>query len=151
MKTQNIEQITNALQQLMYWSYVAFLKANKGFEIEDERNGYQSEQFTEDIRLNCGIEFLKATTIRYGSDYTLHYKMVWWLADLFANHKLPLMFTCEFPNQTGGDQDYIMEPSDIDYPIQYDINELEKLSEEDLLSILKVLQQQITLITIKYQ
>lgn len=44
MKTQNIEQITNTLQQLMYWSYVAFLKANKGLEIEDERNRYQNIQ-----------------------------------------------------------------------------------------------------------
>ena len=102
-----IEQITNALQKLMFYSYKSFLKNNDGFEIEDERNGYESEQFTDEIQTDCGIEFLRASTERYGADYILHYGMVGWLAELFSAYKLPLAFTSDLQNRSGGDQAYI--------------------------------------------
>jgi len=151
MTTQTIEQITTALQKLMYFSYVAFLKTNQGFEIEDERNGYESEQFTEDIQEDCGIEFSRATTERYGADYTLHYSAVGWLADLLTNHDLPLIFTSHFPNQGGGDQENIIDARDTDCPIEYDIDKLVKLSDDELLAIHQKLHAQITFLKLKYQ
>ena len=146
-----IEQITNALQKLMFYSYKAFLKNNDGFEIEDERNGYESEQFTDEIQTDCGIKFLRATTERYGADYTLHYGMVGWLAELFSAYKLPLAFTCELRNSDGGDQEYINSLGYVSDVIEYDLTALGGLSKNDLLTICNKLEAQVSFLTLKYQ
>ena len=151
MKTPNIEQVTNALQRLVYYSYKAFLKTNNGFEIEDERNGYESEQFTDDIQADCGIEFLRATTERYGADYTLHYGMVEWLAELFSAYKLPLSFTSDLRNSDGGDQEYINSLGYVSDEIKYDLNTLSDLSKDDLRTICTKLEAQVSFLTLKYQ
>ena len=151
MKTANIEQVTNALQKLVYYSYKAFLKNNNGFEIEDERNGYESEQFTDDIQADCGIEFLRATTERYGADYTLHYGMVGWLAELFSVYKLPLAFTSDLQNRSGGDQAYINSLGYVGDAIKCDLTALNGLSKNDLLTICEKLEAQVSFVTLKYQ
>lgn len=144
------QTITNALQKLMHFSYVAFLKSNDGFEIEDERNGYESEQFTQEIQIDCGVQFLRATTERYGGDYTLHYKMVEWLAELFLAYQLPITFTSKLYNSSGGDQAYINSLGDIDDEVDYDLDALGKLSDIDLLKISEKLKNQISFLTLKY-
>ena len=151
MPDDHIHQIKKALQALVYYSYKAFLKSNKGFEIEDERNGYESEQFTDDMQADCGIEFLRATTERYGADYTLHYGMVKWLAELFSSYKLPLAFTSDLQNSSGGDQAYINSLGYVSDVIEYDLIALSGLSEEDLLTICNKLEAQVSFIALKYQ
>ena len=146
-----IEQITNALQKLMFYSYKSFLKNNDGFEIEDERNGYESEQFTDEIQTDCGIEFLRASTERYGADYILHYGMVGWLAELFSAYKLPLAFTSDLQNRSGGDQAYINSLGDVSDEIKYDLTTLSGLSKDDLLTICDKLESHISFLTLKYQ
>jgi len=146
-----IEQITNALQKLMFYSYKSFLKNNDGFEIEDERNGYESEQFTNEIQTDCGIEFLRATTERYGADYTLHYGMVAWLAELFSAYKLPLAFTSDLQNRSGGDQAYIKSLGYVSDEIKYDLTALSGLSKDELLTICDKLEAQVSFLTLKYQ
>ena len=146
-----IEQITNALQKLMFYSYKSFLKSNDGFEIEDERNGYESEQFTEVIQSECGIKFDKATTERYGADYILHYKMTDWLAELFSAHKLPMQFTSQLKNRSGGDQIYVIRLGDIDVDIDYDQKILGSIDEVSLGNILNKLEAQLSFLAIKYQ
>jgi hypothetical protein len=146
-----IEQITDALQKLIFYSYKSFLKNNDGFEIEDERNGYESEQFTDEIQTDCGIEFLRATTERYGADYTLHYGMVGWLADLFSAYKLPLAFTSDLQNRSGGDQAYINSLGYVSDEIKYDLTALSGLSKDDLLTICDKLEAQVSFLTLKYQ
>ena len=151
MTMQLIEKITNELQKLVYYSYKAFLKNNNGFEIEDERNGYESEQFSGDIQADCGIEFLRATTERYGADYTLHYGMVEWLAELFSVYKLPLAFTSDLQNRSGGDQTYINSLGYVSDAIEYDLTALSELSKENLLTICNKLETQLSYLTLKYQ
>ena len=144
------QTITNALQKLMHFSYVAFLKSNDGFEIEDERNGYESEQFTQEIQVDCGIQFWRATTERYGGDYTLHYEMVEWLAELFSAYQLPLIFTSKLPNSSGSDQLYINNSGGINNEIVYDLDALGKLSKSDLVKIGEKLELQISFLILKY-
>jgi hypothetical protein len=144
------QTITNALQKLMHFSYVAFLKSNDGFEIEDERNGYESEQFTQEIQVDCGIQFLRATTERYGGDYTLHYKMVEWLAELFSAYQLPLKFTSKLRNNNGGDQAYVNRLGEVNNEINYDLDALGKLSKSDLIKICEKLELQISFLVLKY-
>lgn len=151
METANIEQVTIALQRLVYYSYKAFLKNNNGFEIEDERNGYESEQFTDEIQAECGIAFLRATTERYGADYKLHYVMVGWLAELFSVYKLPLAFTSDLQNRDGGDQAYINSLGYVSDAIKYDLTALSGLSKDDLLTICNKLEVQISFLILKYQ
>jgi len=146
-----IEQITNALQKLMFYSYKSFLKSNDGFEIEDERNGYESEQFTEVIQSECGIKFDKATTERYGADYILHYKMADWLAELFSAHELPIQFTSQLKNRSGGDQIYVNRLGDIDVEIDYDQKILGSIDEVILGNILNKLEAQLSFLALKYQ
>lgn len=134
----------------MCLSYSVFLKNNDGFEIEDERNGYESEQFTEDIQRECGIQFWRATTERYGADYTLHYKMVEWLAELFSKHQLPLTFTSTLRNNCGSDQAYVKRLGEINNDVEYDLNALNKLNASDIEVISEKLDSQISFLTLKY-
>lgn len=151
MEMTNIEQITNTLQKLVYFSYKAFLKTNNGFEIEDERNGYESEQFADDIQVDCGIQFWKATTERYGADYTLHYEMADWLSQLFSTYKLPLTFTSELKNGNGGDQAYINSLAYVGEEIEYDLTALSSMGVDDLQAICNKLEAQLSYLTLKYQ
>lgn len=151
MSEEKYRQITTSLQKLMCFSYVAFLNSNDGFEIEDERNGYESEQFTEDIQADCGVQFWRATTERYGADYTLHYKMVNWLAELFTEHKLPLSFTSNMRNSSGGDQAYIKRLSEVNNDVKYDLTVFKQLSNENLEKIVEKLNAQLSFVTLKYQ
>ncbi len=150
MKSNCITQITIALQALMMFSYKAHLKNNNGFEIEDERNGYESEQFAEVIQSDCGIKFLRATTSRYGADYELHYKMVSWLAEFFNSYNLPLTFTSSTVNNSGTDQIFITNVSAINNEVTYETARLEALDDRDLLKIIEKLNSQLTYLTLKY-
>lgn len=150
MNSNYIIQISIALQALMMFSYKAHLKSSNGFEIEDERNGYESEQFAEVIQSDCGIQFLRATTSRYGADYELHYKMVSWLADFFNSYNLPLTFTSSTVNTSGTDQIYITRVSAIDNEVAYETAALEELEDTDLLQIIEKLNSQLTYLTLKY-
>lgn len=151
MSNKKYQQITQSLQKLMFFSYVAFLNTNDGFEIEDERNGYESEQFTEEIQADCGIQFWRATTERYGADYTLHYKIVAWLEELFNEYKLPLSFTSTMRNNSGGDQAYIKRLGEINNDVEYDLVALKKVSDLDLEKIIEKLNIQLSFVTLKYQ
>jgi hypothetical protein len=150
MNINYINQISIALQALMVFSYKAHLKSSNGFEIEDERNGYESEQFAEDIQSDCGIQFLRATTSRYGADYELHYKMVGWLAELINSHNLPLTFTSSAVNTNGTDQIYITSVNAINNEVAYETAILDELDDKDYLQIIEKLNSQLTYLTLKY-
>ncbi len=150
MSSNYINQIAVALQSLVLFSYKAHFKSSTGFEFEDERNGYESEQFTEQIQAECGVQFWRATTERYGGDYTLHYKMSFWLKELFNKYDLPLTFTSFCENSNGTDQAYIKNVNVIDNIIYYDKARLEELKEDALLDIANKLASQLTFLSMKY-
>ncbi len=151
MSSNYINQIAVALQSLVLFSYKAHFKSSTGFEFEDERNGYESEQFTEQIQAECGVQFWRATTERYGGDYTLHYKMSFWLKELFIKYDLPLTFTSCCENKDGTDQAYITDTNVINNKIIYYEDRLKQLNEEDLLDITNKLASQLTFLSIKYK
>jgi len=145
-----LKQIKKHLNALVRFSYEDFFKQNVEFILEDDRNGYDSDNFSNHAQDVFGISLQNVTTEKIGADFKLNYLPVTWLHQIFDSYGLRCKFTGTLDNKNAYEQIFVDNAKKFETELKLSIDNINKLSADQLNSLVSDLEKKMTFIYLEY-
>ena len=140
-ESEHFKKIKKHLNALVRFSYADFFKQNNEFVLEDERNGYDSDNFFDDTQDIFGVSLKNVTTERIGADFNLNYLPVSWLNQLFDEYGLACKLMGTIENRNAYEQIFVDSAKKFDVELIVAIDNLDELNEDRLNSLVSDLEK----------
>jgi hypothetical protein len=114
-----------------------YLKTNDGFQINNTDDGYESDNFTEDIQQQIGISLKSSTCSNYGGDFELVFECRGELLEILKQHKMPTEFLALFENKFNSQELYLIKRNSINFKIIYPLKNDISISQASVISVAK--------------
>jgi hypothetical protein len=143
-----IEKIKLYFDNAIRIGLINYLKTNDGFQINNTEDGYESDNFSEDIQQKIGISLKSSTYYNYGGDFELVFDCKGELLEILQQHKMETEFLALFENRFNSQELYLIKGYSINFKIIYPLKKDIYISQASVISVANKLDKLFTFINL---